>query len=76
MRVYIIESRQYLPAGGNIPASHISQEGYSSLEAAQAYIARKPGLPVAVTPMFYKADGGMMQYVIHDILIEERSKPC
>ena len=76
MRVYIIESRQYLPAGGNIPSSHISQEGYSSMEAAQAYIARKPGPPVSVTPMFYTANGGTMQYIIHDILIEERSKSC
>ena len=58
MRAYIIEYRQFLPAGGNIPSSHISQEGYASLEAAQKYIERRPNSPGAVTAMFYQtADG-------------------
>jgi len=72
MKAYIIEFIEYLPAGGNHPAGHISQVGYSTLEAAQAYVEGKPGPLVAVTPMYYKTADGNKQYVIHDILIEDQ----
>ena len=72
MRIYIIEYRQFLPAGGNIPSSHISQEGYASLEAAQKYIAGRPNSPGAVTAMFYQTVDGCEQYIIHDIRIIEQ----
>lgn len=69
MRAYIIEYRQHLPGAGEIPSSSISQEGYATLEAAQAFIERKPGAPVAVTPMLYQTAEGSEQYIIHDVLI-------
>ncbi len=69
MRAYIIEYRQHLPGAGDIPSSSISQEGYATLEAAQAFIERKPGAPVAITPMLYQTADGSEQYIIHDVLI-------
>jgi len=71
MRAYIIEYRQHLPGAGDIPSSHISQEGYTTLEAAQAFIERKPGAPVAITPMLYQTAEGSEQYIIHDVQIKE-----
>lgn len=69
MRVYIIEHQQFLPAGGNIPSSHISQEGYTSLEAAQKYIESRPSAPGAFTAMLYQTVDGNERYIIHDIRI-------
>ena len=74
MRAYIIEYRQFLPAGGNIPSRHISQEGYASLEAAQKYIERRPNSPGAVTVMFYQTADGNEQYIIHDIRVTEETE--
>ena len=71
MRAYIIEHQQFLPAGGSIPSSHISQEGYSSLEAAQKFIESRPSAPGAITAMLYQTVDGNERYLIHDILIRE-----
>ena len=72
MRAYIIEHRQFLSGYGAIPNSRISQEGYTTLEAAQAFIERKPGAPEAISPMFYETEDGSEQYLIHDVMIVER----
>ena len=49
----------------------ISQEGYFSLETAQAYIESRPDRPEKVTPMRYKI-GDVAEYYIYDISIRER----
>lgn len=78
MRAYIIEYRLWgWGENGEIvqEAGHISQEGYTSLAAAQREIERRPNDPVQVTPMLYQTPC-REEYIIHDILIEERSKSC
>ena len=70
MRAYIIEYR-YFDAPTNSWISKISQEGYTSIEAAQSFIERKPVVLVAVTPMSYQTEDGAEQYIIHDVLISD-----
>ena len=72
MRIYIIEHQQFLPESEVVNSSHISQEGYATLEAAQRFIERKPNAPGAVTAMLYQTTDGTERYIIHDILIAEQ----
>ena len=69
MRAYIIEHRHFDQAS-NSWVSKISQEGYSSLEAAQDYIETRPGHMVQVSAMYYQTEG-MSEYYIHDVLISD-----
>lgn len=70
MRVYVIEvAREGCP-------SKVSQEGYDSLEKAQAFIEGRGDVPQRITPFHYRA-GRMAagiwydftDYLIHDILV-------
>ena len=72
MTVYIIEYRCF-EIGDHIEqvCSHISQEGYTSLEAAQAEIERRPCSPTQVTPMLYQTPC-CEEYAIHDIKVLQR----
>lgn len=72
MRAYIIEYRHFDKLTNNWN-SKISQEGYSSLEAAQTFIERKPSGPVRVTPMYYQTQL-LEEYYIHDIHIIEQTE--
>lgn len=69
MTAYIIEYRHFDKLT-NSWCSKISQEGYSTLEAAQDYIETRPGHMVQVSPMYYQTEG-MCEYYIHDIHINE-----
>ena len=70
MRVYVIE---VCPEGG---VSRISQEGYDSLEKAQAFVEGRGDKPQQLAPFHYcsgKNTGGVWRnftdYLIHDILV-------
>ena len=73
MRVYIVEYQLYFTKGQSFEqiSSHISQEGYSTLEEAQAYIESRPGTPAAISPMSYRTADGREHYIIHDIQIRK-----
>lgn len=70
MRVYIVEYRHF-DKQTNSWISKISQEGYTTLEAAQDYIETRPGHMVQVSAMYYQTEG-MGEYYIHDILVAEQ----
>lgn len=69
MRVYIIEYR-YFDKTAEEWRSKVSQEGYTSIEAAQKEIERRVNEIAPVTPMLYQTADGE-EYAIHDILIVE-----
>lgn len=48
----------------------LSQEAYSSLEAAQRFIESRKPCPEKVREMFYQ-DGEGREYLIHDLLVRE-----
>lgn len=49
---------------------HVSQEAYSSLEAAQQFIETRKPCPKKVREMLYQdSEGG--EYFIHDLLVRE-----
>ncbi len=64
MRVYVVEVVQN-------GFGKISQEGYASLEKAQAFIEKRGGAPRQIGPCHYRAEGrrGATDYLIHDILV-------
>lgn len=68
MIVYIIEYRRLVDSKHRTIDSKISQEGYATIEAAQAIIERKPNKPTKVSQMLYITDG-TEEYIIHDIQI-------
>ena len=69
MTAWIVEYRYYNRLV-NAWESKISQEGYSSLEAAQKFIEGRTGNLTRCTPMRYQADG-QAEYYIYDIHIRE-----
>ena len=75
MRVYSVEYRHLLDKDRGVWSSHISQEGYRSLEAAQGFIESRYGNPVKLTDCCYR-DQSSNEYYIHDIRVpdEEESK--
>ena len=66
MRVYIIEHQTKDCCGWS---GKISQEGYSTLEAAQNFIEKRPGNPQKSSSMWYDVSD-TERYLIHDILIK------
>lgn len=66
MRVYAIAVR----ADG---IEKLSQEAYSSLEAAQQFIESRRPCPEKVQEMLYQ-DGEGREYLIHDLLVRETSE--
>lgn len=64
MRVYVIEVI-------NDGFGKISQEGYDSLEKAQAFIEKRGGEPQQLSPCHYRVEGkrSATDYLIHDILV-------
>lgn len=69
MRAYIIEYRHFDKVAEEW-RNKVSQEGYTSLDAAQREIERKANTLIQVTPMLYQTVNGE-EYAIHDILIVE-----
>ena len=63
MRVYAVAVR----ADG---IEKLSQEAYSSLEAAQRFIESRKPCPEKVREMLYQ-DGEGREYLIHDLLVHE-----
>lgn len=49
----------------------VSQEGYDSLEKAQAFIESRAEKPWQINPWYYWSNGkhGFADYMIHDILV-------
>ena len=66
MRVYAVAVR----TGG---IEKLSQEAYSSLEAAQRFIESRKPCPEKVREMFYQ-DGEGREYLIHDLLVNPPKK--
>lgn len=70
MRVYVIEvCREGF-------TSNVSQEGYDSLEKAQAFIEGRGDKPQYITPCHYRSSENVngvwhdfTDYLIHDILV-------
>lgn len=70
MRVYVIEAcREGF-------TSRISQEGYDSLEKAQAFVEARGDKPQQITPLHYRSGEkttgvwhDFTDYMIHDILV-------
>lgn len=63
MRVYAVKVR----FSGN---EKLSQEAYSSLEAAQQFVESRRPRPEKVREMLYQDDEGR-EYLIHDLLVRE-----
>ena len=63
MRVYAIAVR-------SDGSEKLSQEAYSSLEAAQQFIESRRPCPKKVREMLYQDDEGR-EYLIHDLLVRE-----
>lgn len=70
MRVYVVEvAREGYP-------SKVSQEGYDSLEKAQAFIEGRRDAPQQIAPFHYRAGRlvagiwyDFTDYLIHDVLV-------
>lgn len=63
MRVYAVSIRAD-------DSEKLSQEAYSSLEAAQQFIESRRPRPEKVREMFYQ-DGEGREYLVHDLLVRE-----
>lgn len=64
MRVYVV---QVMPEAS---LGRISQEGYTSLEKAQAFIESRADNPRQVTPWLYRStDGNDTGYLIYDVAV-------
>ena len=68
MRAYIIEYRTLADKDRAIWKSKISQEGYTSLQAAQRFIMSRPGMPVKCSEMYFQTEL-FEEYYIHDVRI-------
>lgn len=68
MRAYIIEYRSLIDKASGTWTSKISQEGYTSLEAAQRYIETRAGNPGKVSNWYYQTEH-FEEYYIHDARI-------
>ncbi len=68
MRVYIIEYRRFFDGRSGDWQVKISQEGYRSLEEAQAFIESRQNNPAKITNTYYQAEL-LEEYYIHEILI-------
>ena len=64
--VYIVEY-QFKRNGEWV--GHISQVGYTTLEAAQKFVETRPGNPQCVIPMWYEINK-FERYLIHDIAVQ------
>lgn len=67
MRVYIIEYRLFYKGTGEW-ISKVSQEGFTTLQAAQRFIEGKPGRPGKCTEFYYQTEL-FEEYYIHDVLV-------
>lgn len=68
MRAFIIEYRTLADKDRAIWKSKISQEGYTSLEAAQRFILSRSGKPVKCTETYFQTEH-FEEYFIHDVRI-------
>lgn len=64
MRIYVV---QVMPEAS---LGRVSQEGYTSLEKAQAFIESRADNPRQVTPWLYRStDGNDTDYLIYDVAV-------
>lgn len=64
MRVYVI---QVVPEAS---IGHVSQDAYTSLEKAQAFIGSRSDKPTQVTPWHYRStDGNFTDYLIYEVCV-------
>jgi hypothetical protein len=48
----------------------VSQEGYTSLEKAQAFIGSRSDKPTQITPWHYRStDGNFTDYLIYEVCV-------
>lgn len=69
MRVYIVEYRHYDKYYDRW-VTHVSQEGYRTLKAAQDYVESRANEPSKQTEFYYQT-ALLEEYYIHDVLIKE-----
>lgn len=69
MRVYIIEYRRFCKGTGEW-VSKVSQEGFTTLQAAQRFIETKPGRPGKCSEFYYQTEI-FEEYYIHDVLVRD-----
>lgn len=63
-KVYVV---QVMPEAS---LGRVSQEGYTSLEKAQAFIESRSGKPTQVTPWHYRStDGNFTDYLIYEVRV-------
>lgn len=64
MRIYVV---QVMPEAS---LGRVSQEGYTSLEKAQAFIESRSDKPTQVTPWHYRStDGNFTDYLIYEVRV-------
>lgn len=69
MRVYIIEYRRYNKQTDEW-SKKVSQEGFTTLQAAQRFIETRPGRPVKCSEFYYQTEL-FEEYYIHDVLVRD-----
>ncbi len=69
MRVYIVEYRHYNRSVAGW-VSKLSQEGYTTIQAAQAYVESRANEPSKQTEFYYQALP-LEEYYIHEVMIRE-----
>lgn len=63
-KVYIV---QVMPEAS---LGRVSQEGYTSLEKAQAFIGSRSDKPTQITPWRYRStDGNFTDYLIYEVCV-------
>lgn len=73
MRVYVVEYKHLTDKEHGIWSSKISQEGYNTLEDAQAFIESRAGSPVKCSNFYYQTPL-FDEYYIHEILIKDKGE--
>ena len=66
MRVYVVQVMLHQPASYD---AKVSQEGYASLEKAQAFIESRAGSPTQVSPYWYRSIKSATDYLIYEVNI-------
>ena len=69
IRVYIIEYRYY-DRYYDRWVTHVSTEGYTTLQAAQDFVESRANEPSKQTEFYYQT-ALLEEYYIHDVLIKE-----
>lgn len=73
MTVYVIEYRHLVDKERGIWSSKISQDGYGTLEEAQAFIETRSGHPEKCSDFYYQTEA-FEEYYIHEIKVAQKEE--